>query len=90
MTSDWDGTLEALRGAAPAPAVEHVLWILTKTGRTAEARVRPHPLGQELRFLVNGELLWSEVFRSGRGVVLGEVAENKRLDFIARGWLWAE
>lgn len=66
---------------------EHVLWALTKTGRTADGRTRQTPLGPELRFYVNGELLWSQVYRDGRGVELGEMAERKRLEFEARGWI---
>ncbi len=86
-SSDWwdSAHVPAPRGSEPA-RVEHVLWTLRKTGRTAEARVPAHPHGQELRFLVDGELVWSEAFRPGRGTVLGEVAEPKRVEFQERGW----
>ncbi|MDP1570377.1 MAG: hypothetical protein Q8L86_10260 [Vicinamibacterales bacterium] len=73
---------------------EHVLWTLTKGGRTAEARTRMVPLGPELRVYVSHletgalELLWSEVFRvqDGGGAALRDLAEQTQRDFEARGW----
>lgn len=86
-SSDWcDHAHVPAARTSPAVPAEHLLWKLQKGTRTAEARVRQHPHGQELRFLVNGELLWSEVFKPGRGVALGEVAEVKRAEFEARRW----
>lgn len=82
----WDSAHVPAARTSPAASAEHLLWKLHKGTRTAEARVRQHPLGQELRFLVDDELMWSEVFRPGRGVVLGEVAEAKRQEFDERGW----
>lgn len=49
---DWDRTLASLSATTPPAPVEIVLWTLTKGPRVAEARVRPHPYGQELRFLL--------------------------------------
>lgn len=40
--------------------------------RVAEARARPHPHGTELVLLMDGQLLWTELFKHGRGVALGE------------------
>ena len=73
---------------------EHHLWTLTKDGRRAEARTRMVPIGlgrPELVFYVSsretGELmlLWSQVFEDGRQ--LGELAEAKKREFEAMGWV---
>lgn len=89
---------EFMRRMAPAwdpPNLpEHHVWTLTKNGRTAEARTRMVPIGDgrpELRIYVTrletGELdlLWSQVLDGGRQV--GELAEAKRRDFEAKGWI---
>lgn len=39
---------------------EHSLWVLTKDGRTAEARTRMVPGGPELRIYINGSFLRAE------------------------------
>lgn len=75
---------------------EHVLWVVRKEARLADARVRQTPLGPELRFFVwraektrdEGDLLYSFIFREqdGGSRALGEMAEVKRREFVARGW----
>jgi hypothetical protein len=73
----------------PAPRVlqtydEITLWTLTKGTRSAEARIRRLPHGSELRFSVDGALLWSQLYHDS--AILGVTAEEKRQDFLARGW----
>jgi hypothetical protein len=70
----------------PTPIPERVLWTLRKGGRVAEARTRQHPLGPELVFYVDDQLLWSQVFKQGTGVALGEMSESKRREFEELGW----
>jgi len=86
-----------LRPANPAALPEHRLWTLTKDGARAEARTRIVPIGlgrPELIFYVSsgetGELmlLWSQVFEDGRQ--LGELAEAKKREFEAMGWVDVE
>jgi hypothetical protein len=70
------------------PRPETILWTLAKNGRTATAATRSHPKGLELVFRVNGELLWSEAF-TAEDPALTRLADRKRRDFEARGWLEA-
>lgn len=67
------------------PLATSLLWRLTKDGHVAEARLRPiDRIGLELRCEWNGELRWSQVFRSW--AELEPVAETKRQELLARGW----
>ena len=68
----------------PVALPEHFLWTLQKGARVVEARTRMTPIGPELRIYHNGELLWSQVPRDGREV--GELAEQERRDYEARGY----
>ena len=69
----------------PAP-VEHILWTAVKDTRGAILVVRVHPLGQELRCLFDGSLLWSEVHRPGAGRQIGAIADEHKAAWIAKGW----
>ena len=60
----------------PEHIPEHLLWVLRKDSRTAEARVRMVPLGPELRIYYNGVFLRGEVVRDGRNI--GDVAEEAK------------
>ena len=90
MTDDRDFSWMGPPAPAPVAPVEHVLWALTKGVGRAEMRVRVHPLGHELRALVdrgNGlTLLWSQVYKFGAGVDLGALADNEKAHWLARGW----
>jgi hypothetical protein len=91
VTDDRDFSWLGRPAAAPAAVVEHLLWTLTKGVGRAEMRVRVHPLGHELRALVDrGEglsLLWSQVYRHGDGVDLGALADENKGFWLARGWI---
>lgn len=76
------GQVAGTSGASTA--VDTPIWTLTKEGRAASAVVRISPGGPELRFLVDGELLWSMVLREPGAV--GRMAAEKRAEFEARGW----
>jgi hypothetical protein len=59
--------------------------------------VRVHPLGHELRMLVDHEgapgvltLLWCEVYWPGSGRELGAVATEHKGPWLARGWQEAQ
>ncbi len=61
------------------------LWTLTKNGRTATAHVRAIPgIGRELRFLIDGELRHSQLYRDWQ--LLEQAAQTKRAEFKQRGW----
>lgn len=77
------------REPEPPPA-ETRLWVLVKDARSAQAVVRAHPLGRELRMLLKSELLWSQVFREGDTPTLEAVAAEHRAGFLSRGWQPAE
>jgi hypothetical protein len=65
--------------------VDSVLWTLRKGDHTAEARVRPiEGVGVELRFLWNGDLRWSQLFKSWPELEATEKA--KRTELEERGW----
>lgn len=70
----------------PPPPSEHSLWTLTKADRRAEARVRATPFGPELRILVDGELMWSQLFQPATEAGMQDAAERKREEFEAKGW----
>ena len=57
------------------------------SGRTAEARVRFYPHGQELRVLVGDDPAWSRLYRQGEDLrELGHLSEGTRVLFEAKGW----
>jgi hypothetical protein len=65
---------------------DSVLWSLTKGGYSAEARVRPiEGVGVELRYLWNGELRYSQMFKAWPE--LEEAQKVKRVELEERGWL---
>ena len=62
-----------------------ILWTLEKNGKTAQDLVHEiQDVGLELRYLWNGELMMSRVFRSGPEL-LAEATE-KRFELEGRGW----
>ena len=74
---------------APVQPLERVLWRLRKEARIAEVRVREMPFGCELRFIADGILRWSQVFRDERGE-MSDRALEKRRQFERLGWRVAE
>ena len=70
---------------APARPAERVLWRLRKGERIAEASVRELPHGDELRFIADNVLRWSQVFRGDRRELTAR-ANDKRQDFERLGW----
>ncbi len=68
----------------PTQQPEYTLWTMAQEPRQLEARVRLGGLGLELRLLIDDELIWSQAF--GSSAALTREAEQKRLDFQARGW----
>jgi hypothetical protein len=62
------------------------LWVLRKNGHTAVASARTiGGIGIELRLEWDGDLRASQMFKIPAS--LNEVAEGKRCELIARGWL---
>ena len=69
----------------PAPR-DRVLWCLVKQQQRAEAVVRLiDGLGTDLRYLHNGELRESRVYRDD--AQLQATAAAKRNDLLAKGWV---
>jgi hypothetical protein len=65
---------------------DRLLWSLAKGAQSASAHVRVIPgVGLELRFSWNGELAHSQVYRNADD--LAGVAQAKREDLKARGWM---
>lgn len=63
-------------------------WVLTKDGHDARADVRGiDGIGFELRYVWDGELRVSEVFREW--AALDQAAAAKRRELEARGWIAA-
>jgi len=77
--------------AETPPPREGRVWRLVKDTRYAEARLRPGPLGVELRFVVGGEgraevLYWSCVYRPDESAELAQTSVGVRQDFVQLGW----
>jgi hypothetical protein len=83
---DWSWLGPRVKQTAAATPIQTRLWTATKDGRRAELWVRQHPLGQELRCYFNDSLLWSEVHKPGEGRQLGEVADEHKAAWVAKGW----
>lgn len=65
--------------------VGELLWVLTKDGHAAEARVRAIAgIGLELRFSIDGELYYSHRYTAWER--LEKAAAEKKTDFLERGW----
>ena len=86
LTDDWFSS-----GYVPPPqplepvGLGEPLWKLTKSEHVAEARVRAiHGVGVELRYLWDGELRASQVFKMWDA--LEEAAAEKRVELEGRGW----
>ena len=68
-------------------ASEHALWTLTKAGRQCAATARMTEAGLlEVRIAIDGEHCWSQVYRVALGDEAMAAAEQKRDEFIAKGW----
>lgn len=87
---DWSWLNRNAPTSHGAPPVERRLWVAVKSARSAQAFVRAHPVGEELRVLIGSELVWSQVFRAGDVPTLADVAAQHHRGFIARGWTVAE
>ncbi|MGE0363052.1 MAG: hypothetical protein AB7R67_20230 [Vicinamibacterales bacterium] len=74
----------------PAPVLpaspEHSVWALEKAGHTCAGSVRATPWGPELRVVVDGELLWSHVYRGATDDELTDAVDRKRAEFEQEGW----
>lgn len=71
---------QQLEPVAPEP-----LWTLRKDVHEASAHIRSiDGVGLELRFLIDGELRHSQIFRDWK--LLEQAAAEKKTDFLARGW----
>ena len=60
------------------------LWTLTKDTRTTTCRATTHPLGMELRLMIDRDLVSTGVFKDADG--LFKQAEVWREKFEAKGW----
>jgi hypothetical protein len=60
------------------------MWTVTKNGRTAACSLATHVLGWELRILLDGELIRSEVCKTEPGVF--DTSDGWRRDCEAKGW----
>jgi hypothetical protein len=69
------------------PPSEALLWRVTKDTCNAQAVVRLLPHGRELRVTVNGDLMWSRLFRDDEdGHELGRMSDGCRVNFERVGW----
>jgi hypothetical protein len=67
-----------------------VLWELHKGEHVAKAAVRrADPAGEELVYLLNGEIREMCRFREGQADELHRVARQKHIELKARGWTTA-
>lgn len=87
MTDERDFSWLGRPVPPPPPPVEHPLWTLEKAGHQAAARVRATDFGPEVRILIDGELWWSQQLRPATEAALRDVADRKRAEFLARGWV---
>jgi hypothetical protein len=65
-------------------AAQLTLWTLGLSGNIVECEARAHPLGVELRYLLNERLLMSRVFDAWDR--LTTQAQNWRAGLEGRGW----
>jgi hypothetical protein len=65
-------------------AAQRTLWILGMSGNIVECEARAHPLGVELRYLLNERLLMSRVFDAWDR--LTTQAQTWRQGLEGRGW----
>ncbi len=85
--ADWWLRVRQQRAAVqPRQATDVELWRLTKGAHIAEAVVRLiDGLGTDLRYLHNGDLRESRVYRDD--AQLQATAAAKRNDLLAKGWV---
>jgi hypothetical protein len=60
------------------------MWVLWKSGVLQDCEINGHPLGCEVRFYEEGDLLLSRVFET---LALAEIeANDRRRELLADGW----
>jgi hypothetical protein len=59
-------------------------WLLVKGARRAECFVDVHPLGWEVRYELNGEMVRTQVFKTQDEMLLD--VNNNEIAFKERGW----
>jgi hypothetical protein len=85
--ADWWGTVRSRRDRE-APLETSLLWCLRKGEQEVRSELRiMDGVGDELRFLGNGEFRVSQLFKTHEGSQLLEASEEKRKDLVRRGWL---
>jgi hypothetical protein len=86
MDADWWYAVRDRRAHAVPPHTS-VLWTLRKGHHEARAELCIiDGIGDELRFLWNGEMRMTRLFRIGEGGRLLDASEEKRRELEARGW----
>ena len=76
-----------MAGAVESPAMlaEKALWSLSKSTQSAEAVLRRiEGVGLELRFIWNGELAHSQVYKDVQDLL--KASNSKREELEGRGW----
>lgn len=82
----WWATVRSRR-EREAPIETSLLWCLRKGDQEARAELRIiSDVGDELRFMWNGELRVSRLFKQRDGAQLLEASNEKRAELEARGW----
>jgi hypothetical protein len=61
-------------------------WTLSKPGHEMKAFARMTPHGPELTVTVDGDTLWSHVFRGVDPVTFAGIVDAKRRHYEAEGW----
>jgi hypothetical protein len=74
------------RQAAHDDRQGQALWVLRKGQHEARAEICVLPHGEELRYLWNGQLMESCLYRDGDVTALMTYADEKRRDLLERGW----
>lgn len=65
---------------------EYVRWTLRRGGSAVRAVLRVMPQGIELRHLMDGELLWSQLFPKDDGEELRRALNAALEAWLGRGW----
>jgi hypothetical protein len=69
------------------PIEAYPRWTLAKPGHVLKAFARSTPVGPELVITVDGELLWSHIYRHVDPVTFAAEVDAKRLSYEADGWV---
>ena len=82
-----DAAMSDTRGTNVLPAVEAFpRWTLTKASHDVKAFARSTPGGPELLIHVDGEPIWSHVYRHADPITFAAAVDAKRAEFLAEGW----